>query len=171
MKPHPITVLSFAVFAATPAAFAQVSPLSREPASPPAVVLSPFVVDTTADRGYQASSTLAGSRIKTDLKDVAASVTVLTREFMDDLAANDVNAAMAFVGGAENPATTHFEQVGTLGAVNGYVGTDFGDNNNNVASLRVRGLGGATNTLDFMPVVGSTDRYNVERVEFLRGAN
>lgn len=171
MRLHPTTLLSLAVFAATPAAFAQVSPSPREPAAPPAVVLSPFVVDTTADRGYQASSTLAGSRIKTDLKDVAASVTVLTREFMDDLAANDVNAAMAFVGGAENPATTHFEQVGTLGAVNGYVGTDFGDNNNNVASLRVRGLGGATNTLDFMPVLGSTDRYNVERVEFLRGAN
>ncbi len=37
------------------------------------VVLSPFVVDVSKDEGYQASSTLAGSRINTDLKDVPQS--------------------------------------------------------------------------------------------------
>ena len=135
------------------------------------VVLSPFVVDTAAESGYRASSTLAGSRIKTDLRDVAASVTVLTTEFLDDLGAKDVASAMAFVAGAENDATYHAEPVAALGGANGYVGSDFGDNNNKSGAIRVRGLGTASTTVNFIDTLGSTDRYNTERVEFLRGAN
>lgn len=141
------------------------------PAAADPILLSPFLVDTTAERGYQATSTLAGSRIKTDLKDVAASVTVLTTEFMDDLGAKDVASAMAFVAGAENDATYHAEPVAALGGANGYVGSDFGDNNNRSGVIRVRGLGNASTTINFIETIGSTDRYNTERVEFLRGAN
>ena len=36
------------------------------------VVLSPFVVEAAQDRGYHASNTLAGSRLRTDLRDVAS---------------------------------------------------------------------------------------------------
>lgn len=142
---------------------------SSEKADP--IVLSPFLVDTSAERGYQATSTLAGSRIKTDLKDVAASVSVLTTEFLDDLGAKDVASAMAFVAGAENDSTYHQESLAALGTVNGYVGGDFGDNNNRSGEIRVRGLGRASTTINFIDVIGSTDRYNTERVEFLRGAN
>jgi len=136
-----------------------------------AIVLSPFVVDTSGDQGYSASSTLAGSRIKTDLKDVAASVSVLTEEFLNDLGANDIASAMAFVAGAENDATTHQEGIAGLGGANGYVGGDFGDNNNRSGEIRVRGLGRASTTINFIQILGSTDRYNTERTEFLRGAN
>ena len=170
MKPKRNVLAFVAACALVPAVVSQVAVTPTE--TPAQVVkLSPFVVDSTSDRGYQATSTLAGNRIKTDLKDVAASVTVLTKEFMDDLGATTIHAAMTFVAGAETDSMTDFEQVGTLGAANGYVGTDFGDNNNNIANLRVRGVGGASFTQNFMPVMGSTDRYNVERVEFLRGAN
>ena len=57
---------------------AQVVPPAAANPAPPAdpVVLSPFVVDTSGDRGYFASSTLAASRLKTDLKDIASSVSV-----------------------------------------------------------------------------------------------
>ena len=170
MKPNRNVLAFVAACALVPAVVSQVAVTPTETAAP-VVKLSPFVVDSTSDRGYQATSTLAGNRIKTDLKDVAASVTVLTKEFMDDLGATTIHAAMTFVAGAETDSMTDFEQVGTLGAANGYVGTDFGDNNNNIANLRVRGVGGASFTQNFMPVMGSTDRYNVERVEFLRGAN
>ncbi|MBL9185895.1 MAG: hypothetical protein JNK23_00310 [Opitutaceae bacterium] len=135
------------------------------------ILLSPFVVDTSGDRGYSASSTLAGSRLKTDLKEVAASVTVLTEEFMNDLAANDVAFALAFVSGAENDQTYHQESVAALGGANGYVGGDFGDNNNRSGEVRVRGLGRASTTINYIEVLGSTDRYNTDRTEFLRGAN
>ena len=114
--------------------------------------------------------TTAGSRLRTDLKDIAASVTVLTDEFMNDLGANDVASALAFVSGAENDSTYHQENL-TFSGANNYIGGDFGDNNNRSGEVRVRGLGRATTTINFIEVLGSTDRYNTERSEFLRGAN
>ena len=47
-------------------------------------VLSPFEVSPEEDRGYQASSTLAGTRMRTDLKDLASSVSVVTAQFLKD---------------------------------------------------------------------------------------
>ena len=54
-----------------------------------AVVLSPFEVNAEKDTGYRASSTLAGTRLCTDLRDVAASIRVSTKDFMNDIGAND----------------------------------------------------------------------------------
>ena len=48
------------------------------------IVLSPFVVTAEDDQGYQANSTLAGSRLRTDLKDVGASFSVVTAQFLKD---------------------------------------------------------------------------------------
>lgn len=153
-------------------AFAQVSPTTNSSEEPDDVlVLSPFMVDSSSDEGYSSSVTTSGSRLRTNLKDVAASVTVLTDEFMNDLAANDIAAAMAFVVGAENDLTTHQESIAGLGSANGYVGGDFGDNNNRTGVVRVRGLGRASTTFNYFEVLGSTDRYNTDRTEFLRGAN
>src|SRR5665213_755821 len=52
-----------------------------------AIVLSPFEVTARKDTGYQATETLAGTRIRTDLKDVASSIQVVTKEFMQDVGA------------------------------------------------------------------------------------
>lgn len=134
------------------------------------LVLSPFVVDASADEGYRSSVTTSGSRLKTDLKDIAASVTVLTDDFMNDLGANDIASALAFVSGAENDSTYHQEGL-TFSGNNNYVGGDFGDNNNRSGEVRVRGLGRATTTINYIEILGSTDRYNTDRTEFLRGAN
>src|SRR4051812_10937048 len=41
-----------------------------------AVVLSPFEVRPEEDNGYKATSTLAGTRLRSDLKDLAASISV-----------------------------------------------------------------------------------------------
>ncbi|HLP07572.1 MAG TPA: DUF2135 domain-containing protein, partial [Opitutaceae bacterium] len=46
------------------------------------VVLSPFVVDTEHDEGYRATDTLAGSRVRTELRDVASSISVTRSEFL-----------------------------------------------------------------------------------------
>lgn len=175
MTPHPLhrRLLATLVLLAPAALAAQVvSPPASVPVQEESIELSPFIVDASGDfDGYRATSTLAGSRIKTDLKDVAASVTVLTSEFLDDLGAKDVASAMAFVSGAENDSTYHQESVASLGGPNGYVGGDFGDNNTRTGEIRVRGLGRASSVVNFIEVLGSTDRYNTERVEFLRGSN
>ena len=54
--------------------------------------LSPFVVAVSPnDIGYYAENTLAGSRLNTSLADLAASITVVTRQQMLDTAAIDMN--------------------------------------------------------------------------------
>ncbi len=136
------------------------------------VELSPFVVNSQeSESGYKSDVTTSGSRLKTNLQEVAASVSVLTSDFMNDLAADNIASAMAFVGGAETDATTHSDAVSALGSTTGYTGGDFGDSNNRTDYIRVRGLGKASLTQNFIEVLASTDRYNTDRSEFLRGAN
>ena len=49
------------------------------------LVLSPFTVTASNDRGYMASNTLAGTRIRSDLKDIGSSITFVTQQFLDDV--------------------------------------------------------------------------------------
>jgi len=44
------------------------------------VQLSPFEVSAEKDTGYRATGTLAGTRLRTELRDVAASVSVITKD-------------------------------------------------------------------------------------------
>src|SRR5450432_2130460 len=75
---------------AAPAATAAPAADQPKPADE-TLTLSPFVVDASTDQGYRATRTLAGSRINTSLGDVAQSITVVTKEFMTDISAVNVN--------------------------------------------------------------------------------
>ena len=63
--------------------------------------LSPFAVDASEDTGYRATNTLAGTRIKTDLRDVASSISVYTKEFLDDIGASDTVDLLVYSTGTE----------------------------------------------------------------------
>ena len=53
-----------------------------------AIVLYPFVVDSAEEKGsYKANSTLAGTRVRTDLNDVASALSVVTAQFLQDTGA------------------------------------------------------------------------------------
>ena len=97
------------------------------------VVLSPFSVDAVEDKGtYRANSTLAGTRVRTELKDVSSAITVVTEQFLQDTAARDLktnlpeaelaatvaaSAPAGAAGGAgEAPASTGAKAVGPAGA-------------------------------------------------------
>ncbi len=49
-------------------------PTAPETTEEEVTVLSPFEVHADKDRGYAATSSLAGSRLNTELRDIAASV-------------------------------------------------------------------------------------------------
>ena len=51
------------------------------------VTLSPFVVESSRDNSYRATSTLAGTRVRTDLRDVASSMSTVTEQFLQDTGA------------------------------------------------------------------------------------
>ena len=58
--------------------------------------LSPFVVTAPQDQGYAATSTLAGTRLRTDLKDIGSPITVVTKEFLADASAGYSAAALQY---------------------------------------------------------------------------
>ena len=85
----PFAARALAAAILLPAARAQVAPAVGElkPAAAEApVTLTPFVVAESEDRGYAATSTLAGTRLRTDLRDVGAAISVVTAQFMADTA-------------------------------------------------------------------------------------
>src|SRR5688572_32435423 len=74
---------------------------SSQPPTQEVVELSPFTVNTSRDVGYAAENTLAGSRLNSALRDTAGSVSVFTREFLDDLAITDVRELVQYSVNAE----------------------------------------------------------------------
>lgn len=127
--------------------------------------LSPFEVTADQNEGYRATSTLAGSRINTDLKDVAASVTVVTEAFMDDIGAVDLNDILIYTGNTES--TGNYTAAGENGTADNIANNPQGQN-------RIRGLGGADLTRDYFRSIGNDlgpDGYNIERVTINRGPN
>src|SRR5690606_24933774 len=118
------------------------------------VKLSTFVVSTNKDVGYAAASTLAGSRLNTDLKDIAAPISVFTKEFLEDLGAVTVNDALEF---ALNTVTDY----DTTG--NGIVESNF--------QTRMRGISGAGRARNYVATGLNLDFYNTERLDFSRGPN
>lgn len=118
-------------------------------------MLSPFEVNTSRDVGYTATSALAGGRTDMELKNTPSAVSVITREFIDDIAADSLHSISEW-------------------AVNS---VPFGDRNETFTSpysLNIRGLGmsegGRTSRNYFVSYV-NTDNYNTERIEFARGPN
>jgi hypothetical protein len=131
------------------------------------VKLSPFEVSSTHNIGYQAYDTLAGTRIRTDLKDVGASITVLTKEFLNDIGATDNSTLLQY--------TTNAEVAGTRGT---YAGLGNGTSVDETANLRaptgaqrVRGLASADLTRDYFGTDIPWDSYNVDRIDIMRGPN
>ena len=131
------------------------------------VILSPFEVTTDTDTGYVATQTLAGTRIRTDLRDVGSAITVVTKEFMNDIGATDSSTLLQY--------TTNAEVAGTRGT---YAGLGNGSEVDESASLfapggaqRVRGLAAADNTRDFFVTDIPWDSYNVDRIDIQRGPN
>ena len=76
-------------FAQTPA-----GPAASLSSATETVELSPFVVTTDKENGYAAKETLAGTRMRMDLRDVGASLTILTPEFLRDLGVNSFDHAL-----------------------------------------------------------------------------
>jgi hypothetical protein len=127
------------------------------------VVLSPFVVDADKDKGYVATSTLAGTRVRTDLKDIASSISVVTEQFLKDTGATNNKDLLVYT-----PST---EVAGLRGNFSGVGGTQVYQENTASQTTRVRGLDSADNTRDYFLTDIPWDSYNVGRVDLQRGPN
>ena len=144
--------------------FAQVAPRALSPASSqePVVELSPFTVDTSRDTGYAAENTLAGSRLNARLRDTAGSVSVFTKEFLDDLAITDLAGLLNFTVNSElDTSAWQPGQPGQNPAISG---------ENLLNRTMVRGLA-ASQGMDYFTSITNMDPYRVGRFDDTRGAN
>jgi len=156
-------------FALVPSAYSQTAD-QKQPDAPKVddetILLSPFVVDASKDDGYQAKNTLAGTRIRTDLKDVGASISVMTASFLKDTGSKNAEQLLVYSNNTE-----------VAGQGGNFLGQGDGPfvtasaANSPVSNTRVRGLAEADNTRDFYLSDIPWDGYNVGRIDLQRGPN
>jgi outer membrane receptor protein involved in Fe transport len=167
-------LLALAAGASMAALSAQTVPAPGAAAPPPAVEdlveLSPFVVNTSRDTGYQASSTLAGTRLNTPIKDVAASISVYTDDFLKDIGATNSSDLLIYAtgmdaagpGGNFSAATNDMSEPRPTGQ-SARVDPQ--------GSSRSRGLSSPTYTRGYFGTSIAFDSYNTGMVTVNRGPN
>ncbi|MBL9206701.1 MAG: TonB-dependent receptor plug domain-containing protein [Opitutaceae bacterium] len=136
---------------------AQTSPPTPAPSAvqEEAITLSPFSVSADKDTGYLASGTLAGSRLNTSLYDTPASISVMTKDFLQDVGATSVADALSYSLNAEPDRTD------TTGNPSGS-----GD-----LPVSIRGFGGSSLGRNYFQWGLESDTFNTERLDFSRGPN
>jgi hypothetical protein len=142
------------------------------------VTLSPFTVTSEKDTGYYAPNTLAGSRMRTNLADLGAAISVVTKAQMEDFVTTDLNEAFRYEvntegSGTYTPAVQAARSDGLLDVNAG--GTQGGAvvSLTNATANRVRGLGAPSAAINFFPSIAALppDVYNTDYLEISRGPN
>ncbi len=135
------------------------------------VHLSPFVVSAQADRGYQALNTLAGTRLNTPLKDLGASISIYTPDFMSDIGAVDAATLLSYATNMEVAgASGNFS--GATNDINSTMALNGGQRENPQGSgTRTRGLSAPNFTRNYFTTNIAFDAYNTGPVTVARGPN
>ena len=136
------------------------NPRSEAPVSD-IVELSPFTVSTTQDTGYAAQETLAGTRMRTSLKNVASSMSIITPEMIRDLAVSSPEQALLFT-----PSVDTYQ-----GDTNAPEPSNFRFGTGQPYSIRGFGNYTQSASTDFFTTFPRLDFYNSERLTLQRGPN
>lgn len=125
--------------------------------------LSPFRVDESSDIGYMATQSLAGSRLNSNLGDLGSAISVVTTEFLEDTASDNILDVLVYQMNTE---------VGGIGG--NFAGGNTTFNNvvqNSGTTTRIRGLGEADLARNYFLTDIPFDSYNTSRIEIQRGPN
>lgn len=122
------------------------------------VELSPFTVNASADRGYQAEQSLSGSRLRTNLKDMATPITAFTEQFLLDTAITNTDDLAKYM------LNTNYDLNEEANGQNGQITSI-------ARPLKMRGLNGGDVTINFFKIGSRSDTFSTERVEQARGPN
>lgn len=134
-----------ALLAATTLAFAQTAPSSAASSGDDVIKLSEFSVKSESNRGYAASETLTGSRVKTQIADLPYTVNVLTSEFFEDFGILELSDNVIQIGG--------------------FTGLDVG------GGFNLRGFNSSSQLRDGFFRLGRYGASNVDRMEIIKGNN
>ncbi|HEX9785987.1 MAG TPA: TonB-dependent receptor plug domain-containing protein [Opitutaceae bacterium] len=143
-----------------------------------AIELSPFEVDASKNVGYYAENTLAGSRLNTNIGDLAASITVVTKQQMEDTASVDINDVFRYEVNTEGsstytPSIQSLRNDGVVDTNAGFTQGGSGAPQTNATANRVRGIGVPSTAINYYPSISQIpfDAYNVQSIEINRGPN
>lgn len=141
------------------------TPPATKPAEDEIVALSPFEV-VTDTRGYFASNSMSGTRFNTKVEDLAGSLTVITKEQMEDFAMLDINDVFNFTAGTEGTSTFTDYVMDRNGQLTDNVQVDPSNAN------RVRGILAANQSYgNFETSRMTMDRLAIDGIEISRGPN
>jgi len=161
LRSFPLSAIALGVLAAVGSLSAQVAPAANSVPKPAvstpeeAIVLSVFEVRTDKDVGYQASSSLSGTRTGELLRDMPVSVSILNQNFLRDIAVTDTMQAIGLYGIGSEP-------LGVPGI--GIAGSGGGGN-----SLSFRGIQSSWQGRDGFIWYGVSDNFAIESLEVNRG--
>ncbi|MCG8527002.1 MAG: hypothetical protein MI748_11510 [Opitutales bacterium] len=131
--------------------------------------LSPFVIAESENVGYLATTTLAGTRVKSNLSDLGSAISVLTPEVFADTGATDAESIL--------PYSLNVEVAGVQGnfADTSSAGANRVDSNSvtqrSQGATRVRGLSNALLARGLFQTDIPFDSYNTSSITVNRGPN
>ncbi|MCG8527015.1 MAG: hypothetical protein MI748_11575 [Opitutales bacterium] len=134
--------------------------------------LSPFVIDTSENVGYLATTTLAGTRVKSNLSDLGSAISVMTEELFADTGSTDAETLLPYALNVEvagiqgNFADTAETGGGGTGRIRSNVTT-----RNSQGATRVRGLSSAILSRGLFQTDVPFDSYNTTAITINRGPN
>ena len=112
------------------------------------LVLSPFEVNTSEDRGYRSVYSAGGSLVSAELSSLPSSITVLNQELIKDTGVTDLFELSRYA-----------------------TGTDWSNIPFNETQYDIRGINSEHQSRNFSIWYTPTAPFSVERVEVLRGPN
>lgn len=131
-------------------------------------MLDPFTVSTETE-GYKAVDTLAGGRVRTNLKDTPSSISVITPKFLQDLGVTNSQNLLIY--------TNNTEVAGLGGNFSGTTSRGLGSSGEGALlsapqnQTRARGIASMDNTRNYFLTDIPWDGYNISRIDMARGPN
>jgi len=119
------------------------------------VELLPFVVTGEGDTGYQTKNAVSGTRANVPVKDLPISISIITKELLEDLNVSYGNEALRYAPSASsgifNPSGANSPGASSRG------------------DTAFRGFGSSNNFRDGIRAPGQSAMVNTERVEIING--
>ncbi len=126
------------------------------------VELSPFSVTETSGTGYKVKDTLAGTRLRSDVGDVGASITEISKDFINDLGISNVMDLANFL-----PSTEKESSQVAVGDGSG----PFRAQRFNIRGIFTESIGRNFFTSAVGEYMPPSDGYNTDRITLSAGAN
>ena len=138
--------------------------VAQKPEDSEVVEMPIFEVSSANDKGYLATSAMSGTRLNSKLEDLAASLSVVTKQQLMDTASVDINDVFMYEANTEGTA-----QWTSFANDRGTISDDI--QANPTTATRMRGLSSANTAVGGFASTLPFDTYNIESVEISRGPN